>query len=64
MTKELSLVAALKDFFGLQPGQTLQGFMQEVKALSDEDRTYFKQHLEASGLYVIKPSAMGPKAAR
>jgi hypothetical protein len=53
-TKELSLVSALKDFFGFLPGQTLQQFAVEVKQLSSEDRAYFKKHLEAAG-YTIKP---------
>jgi len=41
--KEMSLVAALKDYFGYQPGQSLGGFMTEVKALDETDKAYFRK---------------------
>lgn len=39
--KQMTLTAALKDYFGYKPGQTLGDFMAEVKALTIEDRKYF-----------------------
>jgi len=48
-----SLVVAMRDFFGFLPNQTLQEFMTEMRALSDEDRAFFKAGLEANG-YKIK----------
>ncbi len=52
--KTMSLLSACKDFFGLKPGQgALQFYNQEFKALSVDDKAYFKLHLEASGLYKI-----------
>ena len=52
-TKEYSLVAALRDFFELLPGQGLADFLKEVKELNTEDRAYFRTHLDAIG-YKIK----------
>jgi hypothetical protein len=37
--KETSEAGALKGYFGLQPGQSLAGFMAEVKQLTPEDKT-------------------------
>lgn len=54
MPKELSLVAALRDFYGAKPGQTLLDFMTEVKALTPEDRFAFATMLTATGQYAIK----------
>lgn len=45
----VGLLAALRHFFGLKTGQSLQDFAGEVKALDDSDRAYFKRHLEAAG---------------
>lgn len=47
--KQLSFPAAMKDFFGAQPGQTLTGFMAELKALDEKDRAYFRAGLEQNG---------------
>lgn len=40
--KQMTLTAALKDYFGYKPGQSLGEFMIEIKALTDEDKAYFK----------------------
>lgn len=37
--KEISEAATLKQYFGLQPEQTLSGFMTEVKLLSPAAKT-------------------------
>lgn len=52
--KRMSYVAAMKDFFGLQPGQTLTQFSAELKALSDADREYFKAGLAQNGYEIIQ----------
>ena len=39
MAKQMSLVAALKDYFGLLPDQNSMGFMQELKALTPDDKS-------------------------
>lgn len=51
--KETSFTAACKDFFGLRPEQSLRGFMDEVKRLTDADKAEIKQGLEKQG-YLIK----------
>ncbi len=49
MAKELPFAAAMKDYFGFLPGQTLSGFMQELKTLSPEERAWFTQNLATVG---------------
>lgn len=44
---------AMMQFFGKLPGQTLGQFADELKALSAEDRAYFKAGLEQNG-YIIE----------
>lgn len=51
--EEVSLVSALKDFFGFLEGQTVGTFMQEVKQLTTDDRFYYRTLLEGVG-YKIK----------
>jgi len=50
---ETSLVAACKDFFGLQPGQTNIDFMKEYKQFNEKDKTEVKEGLIKLG-YKIK----------
>lgn len=47
--KEVSLGSALKDYFGYKPGEGASDFMKELKALTPEDRTEFKDLLTKSG---------------
>lgn len=56
--KELSFMAAMKDFFGLALDQKLSEFAAECKALSDEDRAYFIAGLEGTGDYKIKEATL------
>ena len=51
-SKSLTFPAAMKDFFGLRSGQTLQDFMAEIRALDQSDRAYFKKGLEQNG-YIV-----------
>lgn len=49
MAKKMSLVAAMKDYFGLLPGKSAMDFLKEWKALSDEDKAWFKANLPSVG---------------
>lgn len=48
--EEKSFVLACKEFFGLKPGQTAGQFLQETKALSNEDRKEI-----AEGIVKVNP---------
>ena len=50
-----SLIAAMKDFFGLHAGQTNMDFMKEYKSLSDADKIEIMAGLEKNGYIVKKP---------
>lgn len=54
--KKMSFVACMKNYFGILPGQTSTGFMQEIKALQGADREFFKTYLPTVG-YEIVPAA-------
>lgn len=47
--KKVTLVAAIREYFGFLPGQTPMEFMQEIKALTPEDRAYFATHFPSVG---------------
>ena len=51
--KQMTFVAAMRDFFGMKPGETLQEFMQEMKALTQEDREDFRIMLGQVGYTII-----------
>lgn len=36
--KQMTFVAAVRNFFGMLPGQTLKEFGEEIKALDSKDR--------------------------
>jgi chitinase len=48
----VSFTKAINEFFGKKPGQTTTEFMQEIKALSAADRSYFKQEFAKIGIEV------------
>lgn len=50
----ISFNLAIRDFFGLKPGQTPAQLLAEVKSLSEADRDELKQELSAAG-YMIAP---------
>jgi hypothetical protein len=54
MLTNTTFIAALKDFFGFQPGQGLMQFREEVKTLTEADRAELKAGLEKVG-YTFKP---------
>ncbi len=47
--QEMSLIAAIKQYFGFKPGQSMTEFMGEVKELTPEDREYFRRELAKVG---------------
>ena len=51
--KQMTLVAALKDYFGYQSGKTAGDFLQEIKALSAEDKQEFRRLLPTVGYEII-----------
>lgn len=50
--RQMTFTAALVDFFGKQPGQSVGEFMQEIKALTQEDRAYFKREFVKVGIEI------------
>ena len=50
-----SFVKAMKDFFGLLPGQSVSHFGSELKALSQEDKFDFAISLRAFGIDCADP---------
>jgi len=60
--KTMGLLAAIKDFFGLKPGQTSVEFGEEWKALNEDDREYFRFHLTNAG-YNITTTVATKEAA-
>ena len=52
--KKMSFAAAMRDYFGDRPGATGPGaFLAELKALTFEDRAWFRQHLPSVGYEII-----------
>jgi hypothetical protein len=51
--KEKSFVAAMMDFFGRKPGQTMGDFSAELRALTPQDREYFTAGLEQNGYKIV-----------
>lgn len=52
--KQMSFVAAVREYFGFKPGQTPMEFMQEIKALTPDDRVYLANEFRKVG-YDISP---------
>jgi hypothetical protein len=48
----MSLLRALKDYFGFKHGQTLSEFMAEVKTLDNADRAYFIREFAKIGIVI------------
>lgn len=47
--KEMSLLAAVKDYFGFKPGQTMSEFMAEYKELDEGDKNFFRREFVKVG---------------
>jgi|KBSSwiStaDraftv2_1062776.scaffolds.fasta_scaffold414991_4 hypothetical protein len=41
--QQMTFTKAINEFFGKKPGQTLMELQAEIKALTPEDRDYFKR---------------------
>jgi len=54
MTK--TFVLAMKDFFGVKPGETIRDFAAELKALTYEDKMEFAMGLRKMGLDCDDPA--------
>lgn len=48
----MTITTACKNYFGYKPGQTLGEFMAEVKALTPDDREYFKREFVKVGIEI------------
>ncbi len=57
-----SFVKAMKDYFGLLPGQTVLQFGRELRALSHEEKLGFAQGLRSLGIACADPE-QSPAAA-
>lgn len=44
-----TLTSAILDFFGKRPGQSNTEFLEELRALTSEDKAQFKEMLEERG---------------
>jgi hypothetical protein len=51
--QQMTFTKALKEYFGFKPGQNLTEFMGEIKALTIEDREYFKREFAKVGIEII-----------
>lgn len=51
-----TFAAAMKQYFGLLPGQTLTDFINELKALTPADKAWFKANLPSVGFNIIEPA--------
>lgn len=55
--KKLTFLQACKDFFGLRDGQTAMQFAQEIKALTETDRSEIRAGLEQNGYEIVQSNA-------
>lgn len=51
--KQMTFITAMKDYFGMHPNQTAMEFMQEIKALTPQDRDWFKANLPSVGYEIV-----------
>ena len=50
---QMTFTKAINEFFGKKPGQTLMELQAEIKALTPEDREYFKREFAKVGIEVV-----------
>jgi len=60
MSQKIGFVKAMKDYFGLLPGQTVLQFGAELRALSHEEKLEFAKGLRSLGINCADPDQ--PKA--
>lgn len=51
--RQLSFVAACKEFFGFKPGQTLIQFRDEIQALTPKDRIELAGMFKTIGIEIV-----------
>ena len=51
--KQMPFISAMKNYFGIKSGQTSLEFMAEIKALTAEDREWFKANLPKVGYEIV-----------
>jgi hypothetical protein len=52
---QIGFVKAMKDFFGLRPGQTIMQFGAELRALTHQDKLDFAKELRSIGINCSDP---------
>lgn len=52
--KHVTFIMACREFFGLLPGQTLQDFAKEIRALSEAERANFIEMFRSVGFDATK----------
>ena len=52
MIEQSSYMAAMRTYFGLQPGQTAHSFLLEMKALTEDDNAWFRAQLLQVGYQI------------
>lgn len=50
--QQMTFTKAINDYFGKKPGQTLMELQAEIKALTSEDREYFKREFLKVGIEI------------
>lgn len=50
--QQMSFTKAVSEYFGKKPGQTLMELQAEIKALTPEDREYFKREFVKVGIEI------------
>lgn len=50
---QMTFTKAVKEYFGFKPGQNLTGFMDEIKALTADDRAYFAREFAKIGIEIV-----------
>lgn len=58
--KSMTFVMACNSHFGRKPGQTLQDFNAELKALTPQDRADFIEMFKTIGIDATKTMATAP----
>lgn len=50
--QQMTFTKALKEYFGFKLGQNLTDFMNEIKALTPDDRAYFTREFVKVGIEI------------
>ena len=53
MSKQMTFVAAMKDYFGYLPNTAAADFLKELKALTPEDKAEFRHLLSTVGYEIV-----------